>query len=226
MFIPPSSLQAYRSTSEMGKADWVILALKSTALQHAPSLIQPLLHRNTRVLAIMNGLIDEDLVDLLRNIPGADKGTEKTLPCAAVYGGMAFICSNRLKPGLVEHSYYGMLAGGVAASSTDRNDEEPLNALVDLWKRTKVTFTEEPSLIRGRWVKNCWNLPFNSVSCAMGGILTVYDIVRDPGLRKLADDIMDETIQIANADLASRGMDSSMFLGENEVNKSLLFEND
>ena len=58
----------------------------------------------------------------------------------------------------------------------------------------------------------CWNLPFNGISVAMGGI-TVDKIVNDPGLRELADLVMDETIASANADLAKNG-ETEFYLGE------------
>ena len=49
----------------------------------------------------------------------------------------------------------------------------------------------------------------------MGGI-TVDKIVTDPGLRRLAHLVMDETIAAANADLAFHGFDESFFLGDAE----------
>lgn len=49
----------------------------------------------------------------------------------------------------------------------------------------------------------------------MGGI-TVDKIVNDPGLRRLAHLVMDETIATANADLVKHGYDESFFLGEKE----------
>jgi 2-dehydropantoate 2-reductase len=226
MLIPPSEIQIYSTTEEMGKAssfDWVILALKSTAMPHIPTLLKPLLHNQTRVLAIMNGLIDHDLVQSLRNT-----STNRELPCAAIYGGMAFIGCNRLSFDLVEHTDQGALSAGLAASFADAatNSHQggllhDMEALVDLWRPTKVKFIEETCLIRGRWIKNCWNLPFNSISCAMGGILTIDIIVKDPSLRKLADDIMDETIAIANADLASHGIDASLYLDDTVVREKV-----
>jgi len=48
-----------------------------------------------------------------------------------------------------------------------------------------------------------WNLPFNGISVAMGGI-TVDIIMNDPSLRQLASEIMDETIAIANKDLEKK----------------------
>ena len=49
-----------------------------------------------------------------------------------------------------------------------------------------------------RWRKLVWNIPFNGLSVAAGGIDTAA-ILADDGLRQLALDLMDETIAIANA---------------------------
>ena len=50
----------------------------------------------------------------------------------------------------------------------------------------------------------------------MGGI-TVDKIVEDPGLRQLADLVMDETIAAANADLEHHG--SALRLGDDDKKK-------
>jgi hypothetical protein len=71
-------------------------------------------------------------------------------------------------------------------------------------------------LLRGRWKKMVWNLPFNGISVAMGGI-TVDKIVTDPDLRKLADTVMDEVIATANSDLERKhGKGSFDALGDAE----------
>lgn len=212
IFIPPESLQAYESTQDMGTVDWVVVALKSSSLDAIPELILPLLKKDTRVLVIMNGLVEEDLLSKLKDI----SGKEPNECCAALYGGMALICSNRVAPGRVVHSYAGLLSGGVAASRSQDDCETDREAFEQLWKPTKVEIAYEPSLVKGRWKKNIWNLPFNGISVALGGI-TVDKIVTDPGLRRLADIVMDETIAVANADLALLGEDPSLYLGDAEV---------
>jgi 2-dehydropantoate 2-reductase len=207
--IPSKDLQAYEHTHEIGQVDWVIVALKSTSLDAIPALIQPLLHKKTRILNIMNGLIEEDFLQALMG-----NSTHLTC-CAAVYGGMALLCSNRVAPACIKHTYAGQLSGGIAASSTITTLEENKLAFQQLWKPTKIDTTWEESLLRGRWKKNVWNLPFNGISVAMGGI-TIDVVVNDPALRKLAYIVMDETIAIANADLLEKGYDESFFLGEPE----------
>lgn len=194
--------------------DWVIVALKSSSLGDIPKLIYPLLHERTRVINIMNGLIEEDLLSFLREYEGTDQ-VELTC-CEAIYGGMALICSSKPRPGFIEHTYAGLLSAGVAASSTPPDDESHRKAFEDLWAPTKVPIDYEPSLLRGRWKKNVWNLPFNGISVAMGGI-SVDEIVTDPGLRSLAYTVMDETIEIANEDLSRNGYDSLWYLGDHEA---------
>lgn len=218
VFIPPGQLQAYDKIEDIGKVDWVILALKSTSIEAIPELLLPLLQeKRTRVICTMNGFVDEDIVRLLEG--GKNKDIEpKLTKCAAVYAGMAFLCSNRIAPGKVDHSYFGKLCSSLVASSSDNQDDLKLHEteIVNLWEPTKVDFEYEPIYTKARWSKNVWNLPFNGISVAMNGI-TIDQIVNDPGLRTLANTIMDETIAIANKDLASRGYSREHFLGEAEV---------
>ena len=157
MFIPPEELQAYTDTKQMGKGDWVIVALKSSALEYIPRLIYPLLKPGkTRVLAIMNGLIEEDLIQLLKEHAGEDMDDKALHCCAALYGGMALVCSNRLGPGRIDHSYAGLLSGGVAACAPMISEEENRKAFEELWAKAKVEIAYEPSILSGRWRKVCF----------------------------------------------------------------------
>jgi len=56
---------------------------------------------------------------------------------------------------------------GLAHSYSATKDIEAIDIL---WSKSKVSFTFVPSLIRGRWEKNCYNLPFSGISVANGGI--------------------------------------------------------
>eukprot|EP00979_Chaetoceros_neogracilis_P012504 scaffold3341_cov270-Chaetoceros_neogracile.AAC.2 len=185
IFIPPDELMAYDQVENIGKADWVIICLKSTGIEALPELLKPLLDDNSRVLSIMNGLVDEDIVRLLEGLGDNDKPV--LTRCAAVYGGMALLCSNRTAPGHINHSYAGKLTASLAFSSdkfTDVNVHK--EAVLSFWEPTRgFEFCYDDNLVRARWSKNLWNLPFNGISVAMNGI-TVDKIVQDPGLRKLA----------------------------------------
>jgi len=210
LHIPANKLVTCTDTSKVvanndNKMDWVLVALKSSSLEAVPDLIYPLLSPDTRVLAIMNGLVDDDLIRLLKEKSGenAEVDDAPLECCRALYGGMAFICSNRIEPGHIDHSFAGLLAAGVACSRTEDSPEVDQTAFEQLWAPTKVTTAYEPCLLRGRWKKNIWNLPFNGISVAMGGI-TIDRVVQDPDLRRLADMLMDETIAVANAALEEK----------------------
>ena len=232
--IPAEDLLAYRTTEDMARDllsdgadffDWVVCALKSTSLHEIPSLIEPLLSRKTRLLVIMNGFVEDDLIDMMRMRHRETSGLDG-LGCQAIYGGMALICSNRTSHGIIKHSYGGKLVCGVAYSANAEKEaggddgnsgwvESDKHAIEDLFQLASpaVPFEFEPCLRKGRWWKGVWNLPFSGIAVSMGGI-TVDRIVNDPGLRKLAYKVMDETISIANADLRNHGCTEDELLGE------------
>lgn len=219
IFIPADQLNAYDKLEDIGKVDWVILALKSTAIEATPELLMPLLREDTRVICAMNGFVDEDIVRLLEG--ETDENVEPNLTrCGAVYAGMAFLCSNRVAPGCIDHSFAGKLCASLVKSSSDDSKDIELHQqmIKDLWEPTKVQFEYEPIYTKARWTKNIWNLPFNGISVALS--ITVDKVVNDPGLRSLAYKIMDETIAIANKDMESRGYSEEDFLGEEEVRKT------
>jgi len=224
IFIPPNPNTMCSSLEEIGKVDWIIIALKNTYLKAIPTLMQPLLKSSTRVLTTMNGFIDDDVTQMLQT---SHNDSSDELACHAIYSGMAFICSERVEPGFIQHTSANEVHCSIAATKHQRklvslretsviNDHK--KALERLWLPTKVRFVFEPCLLRARWLKSCTNLPFSGLSVVMGGI-TVDVIMKDPGLRFLAEQILDETISLANADLLNRGEDPSFLLGDVEKRK-------
>lgn len=151
--IPPSELYAYRCTHEMAEAvsngfDWVVVALKSTAMEEIPDLVEPLLSMKTRLLLLMNGLVEDALIQRLQ---------KKGCRYHSVYGGMAFVCVERMAPAVIEHKRYGSITAALAESiASDNEDHEAI--LKNLFKGTSVTICYEASLLRGRWKKMMVNL--------------------------------------------------------------------
>lgn len=175
-----------RDAAALGRADWVLCGLKATSLGHAGALIRPCLGPETRVLAIMNGLgIEEALADAA--------GTEH------VFGGLAFTCLNRGEPGVVRHLEYGQVAIGHLG-----DDAAELERALALWEGARVEVSAAASLLRARWEKLCWNVPFNGLTVAAGGVHTEA-IVTDAALRAQAGALMREVAAAGNANLAARG---------------------
>ncbi|MCY3881661.1 MAG: 2-dehydropantoate 2-reductase [Chloroflexi bacterium] len=174
-----------RDPAEIGPVDWVLCGLKTTSLDAAPDLIRPCLGPETRVLAIMNGLgIEERLAEAL--------GTER------IFGGLAFTCINRGEPGTIHHYEYGQVS-----IAHLRDDPAELERALALWEDATVEVSAAPSIIRARWEKLCWNVPFNGLTVAAGGV-TTEAIVTDPTRRAEARALMEEVVAAGNADLEAR----------------------
>ncbi len=175
-----------RDSTEIGTVDWVICALKSTSIHVARKLVQPCVGTNTRILVLMNGLGLEDHF-------AAWFGAER------IFGGLAFTCINRGKPGHVHHLAYGTVTLGHY-----RDDPVEIEMALELWSGSKTSVVPAVSLLKARWEKLCWNIPFSGL-CVAGGGITTDRIMSDAGLRAAAKAVMEEVICAGNADLAHHG---------------------
>jgi 2-dehydropantoate 2-reductase len=193
-------VDAVASPAELGTPDWLICSLKSTALENARELLAPAVGPNTRVVALMNGLgVEERIAGWF--------GPERA------FGAMAFVCINRGEPGLVRHLDYGRVSIGHLLDDPAENAR-----LVELLRVGGVDVVVAPNLRYARWEKLCWNVPFNGLSVAAGGVGTKL-IMEDPGLRSTAERAMREVVVIGNADLAALG--SAAHLDEAAVVESM-----
>ena len=171
-----------RTSEEIGEVDWVVCALKATSIDDVPDLLQPCVGPQTRILVLMNGL---GLEERFAGWCGGER----------IYGGLAFTCINRGEPGRVHHLRYGALTVGHYSDEPARIDEA-----VALWAGAKVQVSPASSLLKARWEKLCWNIPFNGMTVMAGGVPTDR-VLADDGLRQAARDLMTEVVAMGNADL-------------------------
>jgi len=180
-----------RDSAEIGTVDWVICALKSTSIHVAHKLVQPCVGTGTRILVLMNGLGLEDHF-------AAWFGAER------VFGGLAFTCINRGKPGHVHHLAYGTVTLGHY-----QDDPAEIGKALYLWSGSKTSVVPAASLLKARWEKLCWNIPFSGL-CVAGGGITTDRIMEDKALHTAAQELMEEVISAGNADLAHHGEKSGI----------------
>lgn len=176
-----AKVKSFRSTNEIGPCDLVMVATKTTANPELPSLIAPLLGKETLLLTLQNGLGNEEFL-------AQHFGAERIL------GGLCFVCLTRIEPGVVERYDAGRISLGEFAGY-------PRARLHDIaweFKRCGVVCSVVANLAFERWRKLVWNIPFNGLTIIKGGIGTA-EILADDGLRQVALALMDEAIAIANA---------------------------
>jgi 2-dehydropantoate 2-reductase len=178
-------------SSEIGPVDWVICALKSTSIAEAQKLVRPCLGPHTRILVLMNGL-------------GLEDSFAQWFGEQRIFGGLAFTCINRGEPGYIHHMAFGTVTIGHYGDNPIE-----LQKAIDLWTGSKVQVVSAPSLLRARWEKLCWNIPFSGLCVAAGGITTDL-ILGSDDLRRASLTLIEEVISAGNADLAHHAENDSI----------------
>lgn len=172
-------VNAWRTPTEIGAVDLVIIGLKTFANSSYQELIAPLLNNNSRILTLQNGLGNEEaLADLF----GAER----------IMGGVAFLCSNRGEPGTVHH----LGAGRIVLGEFVRGESERLEKLAGMFCRAGVDCKTSGDLKRARWEKLVWNIPFNGLSALL--LQSVDWLLAVSATRQLVREIMLEVITAAN----------------------------
>jgi 2-dehydropantoate 2-reductase len=173
-------ISCYNSTKQIGECDLVLIAVKATSNRDLLELIPPLLHNNTMLLTLQNGLGNEEF--LARNF-----GAERVL------GGLCFICLSRVSPGVVERYDYGHITLG----EHGRKPTGRTRRVASEFNRCGIKCRVVDNLALERWRKLVWNIPFNGLSILAGGIDTAA-ILGDKNLRRVALELMKEVVDGAN----------------------------
>lgn len=163
-----------RTPEECGPVDLVIVCWKSTCNDKLPAALPPLLHAGTRVLTFQNGMGNAEAVSAI-------------VPAERVLIGLCFVCAMMDTPGIVNHLEGGdiQFAPAVASDAGLAQAEE----LVELFTRAHIPSTAFRDAERILWCKLSWNIPFNGLCVALGGI-DVQQLFTMPEQVERARDIM------------------------------------
>lgn len=173
---------------EMGVCDLVLVGLKATDNGALPSILPPLVGPNTLILTLQNGLGNEDEIARVLAPEHPDIRTR-------ILGGIAFLCSNRIAPGVIHHIEYGHVR---IAEFT--GPAQPRTHLIGkLFTDAELGCVVSDSLMHIRWEKLVWNIPFNGLGVGAEDADTRV-VLDDPELRAVARGLMEETILAATAD--------------------------
>jgi 2-dehydropantoate 2-reductase len=167
----------YANVADMPKCDVVLVGLKTTNNHLLKDILSPLLHDNTLVVLIQNGI-------------GVEADVQAMYPKAQLAAGLAFICSAKTEPGRVNHQCYGHINLG----NYSCKDEALFQQVVDDFNQAGVkagTIDYEEA----RWRKAVWNMPFNGMTVALNTQTNL--LLRNPSTRKLIREQMLEVIGAA-----------------------------
>jgi 2-dehydropantoate 2-reductase len=208
---------AAQSPGEIGPCDLVIVALKSTANHCLGELLTPLVRKHTALLTLQNGLGNEtELAELF--------------PTQPIFGGMCFVCLNRIAPGVVQHLAHGKVVMARHGGSPDELTAE----IADLIRSTGIPVDVSTDLEKAHWEKLVWNIPFNGLGVAgaagldatlagqlktdqpIGPCLATDALLDNGPWEQLVTELMDEVI----ASGCALGHDLSPGLGEHQRNRT------
>lgn len=174
-----TGISVFKQPEEIGPVDLVIVAWKATANDLLSTVLPPLMHKNTQVLTLQNGLGNCERV---AEIVGADR----------VFGGLCFVCINRIAPGAISHTAGGRMTIGKFSKKTSTISE----TIARRFKVANIPATAVDDLAKAQWEKLLWNIPFNGLAVAEGGVTTDV-LLADPRIEEEIRTLMREVITAA-----------------------------
>ena len=183
-----AKVNVYQYAKDMPKCDVVVVGLKTINNHLLPELLTPLLHKDTAVILIQNGI-------------GVEADVQQMFPNTQLIAGLAFICSAKTEPGRVNHQCYGSINLG----NYSCKDEKLFNAILNDFTNAGITTASVP-YEEARWKKAVWNMPFNGMTVALN---TRTDLLlKNTSTRQLIRDLMMEVVGASRA-LGISGVDEA-----------------
>lgn len=179
LFFP--KIKAFPKTSQMPKADVIIVALKTTANGLLKEMLTPLLKENSLVILLQNGL-------------GYEEKLAQELPNIAIAAGISYICAEKKGPGQIVHYDLGNLA--FALLKPNEKATKLLQKVREAFLKAGVETAITENFLELRWKKLVWNVPYNGLAVVLK--TTTDKINANPAARALCLDLMRE-VQIGAA---------------------------
>jgi 2-dehydropantoate 2-reductase len=220
-----------RTPETIGICDLILIGLKTTANDQFASLVPPLIAPHTAVLTLQNGL-------------GNEEKLAGTVPVEQIMGGLAFVCLNRIAPGVVHHIDHGNIVIG----EFQRWPEPRTHDIATMFRHAGVPCDVTDNLARAHWEKLTWNIPFNGLgvaSCAgfeafagkttarrLQACLTTDKLLQDAKWPGVVRELMQEVIAAARGlgfdlpdSLADKQIERTLTMGAYKPSTVLDFEN-
>jgi len=172
-------INAYHSTADMPTCDVVLICLKTTQNHILPDLLPPIVRTGTSIIMIQNGL-------------GMESDLSTYFPDNGIVGSMAFICSNKIGPGHINHLDYGALTMANFRNTPSTRIAEVAHDFISAGVPVRIA----DNLITARWRKLVWNIPYNGLSVILHA--QTDKLNAQPDTRKLLTGLMSEVIEAGN----------------------------
>ncbi len=175
----------FARAADLAVSDVVLVCLKTTSNGLLPELLPAALEAGSIVVMLQNGLGPEDAAAI-------------AAPGHTILGALAFVCSNKVGPGHIRHiDYGGVRVGQFTADGTAAGVTTEVAAVVGDFASAGVECGSEDDLLRARWRKLVWNVPFNGLCVVARGTTDV--VMANPRMRVRAEALMQEVVAASEA---------------------------
>lgn len=194
-----------RRAEECGPVDLVIVCWKTTCNDQLGAYLPALVHESTEVLTLQNGMGNAEAISAM-------------VPAKRIYIGLCFVCCMMDEPGKIRHLEGGEIqfAPFISSAAGSARAKE----LAGLFEQARIGSSAFDHAEQIQWCKLTWNIPFNGLCVAHGGI-SVKKLFTMPGQPERAEAIMQEVCAAASArgyqlpmDIVRHQMERTRIMGE------------
>ena len=198
-------VQVCRSAEECGPVDLAIVCWKTTSNDQLGAYLPALVSDNTEVLTLQNGMGNAEAISAF-------------VDAARVYIGLCFVCCMMDEPGRIRHLEGGdiQFAPFVSSASGVARARE----LAAVFEQARIVSSAFEHAEQIQWCKLTWNIPFNGLCVAHGGI-SVKKLFTMPGQPERAEAVMREVCAAAEkrgfplpTDIVQYQMERTRIMGE------------
>jgi 2-dehydropantoate 2-reductase len=132
-------VNAYNRASQMPACDVVLVCLKTTHNHLLPEILPAVVKPSSIVIVMQNGL-------------GTEAEIAQILPQQEIFGGLCFICSNKVAPGEIHHLDYGQIKLGAYADDYRQVGITPMmESIGEDFRTAHIEISLSEDLLLARW---------------------------------------------------------------------------
>lgn len=173
-------INAYKDAAAMPACDVILIALKTTANDALRNILPQLMHAQTAVVILQNGV-------------GIESEIAEFVDAGKIIGGSCALIINKQSPGVIKHIGFNTIdLAQYYVNEQQKGITQQVIDLADCFNKAGIESTPQVDLFTMRWKKIVRNIPVNGLSVVLNA--SMQDLVSDPAILQLLLKMTEEGI--------------------------------